>query len=106
MKVYVKVIDDKNQSYEGIVELTKSKKQKIYKQIETKIQGPTDIIKKLYYQKYFENERTLNEVEKNLKSKKYNFSLTGIDSALNRAKFLRRSGKKGSYSYIQKIPPN
>jgi len=106
MKVYVRVTDDKNQAYEGTVVLTKAKKQKIHKQIKIKIRGPTDIIKQLYYQNYFENKRTLNDVEKNLKLKKYNFSKTGIDSALNRTKFLRRSGKMGSYSYIQKIPPN
>lgn len=106
MKVHVKVTDDKNQTYEGTVELIKSRKQKSQKQIEIKIRGPTDVIKELYFQNYFENERTLNEVENKFKSKKCNFGLTGISKALDRAKFLSRKGKRGSYSYIQKVPPS
>jgi len=106
MKVYVKVTDEKNQTYEGTVELTKSRKQKAKKQTEIKIRGPTDVVKELYFQNHFENERTLNEVEKKFKSKKYNFGLAGISLALDRAKFLSRKGKRGSYSYIQKVPPS
>ncbi len=106
MKIHVKVKDDKNQIYEGTIELTKSRKQKSQKQTEFQISGPTGIIKELYFQNYFENERTLNEVDKKFKSKKYNFGANAIQIAMERAKFLRRKGKRGSYSYIQKIPPN
>lgn len=63
MKIHVTVTDDKNQTYEGIAELTKSKKLKNHKQIDIKIKGPSTIIKKLYYQNYFDKERKLNEVE-------------------------------------------
>ena len=106
MKVHVKVTDDKNQTYEGTVELTKSRKQKSQKQTKFQIRGPTDVVKELYFQNYFENERTLNEVKKKFKSKKYNFGLPGIQLALERAIFLHRNGKRGRYSYIQKTPPN
>ena len=106
MKIYVQVTDDKNQTYEGIVELTKSKKQVGHKQIKIIISGPTDAFKKLYLQKYFENSRNLNNVEEKIKSMKYNFDVRTIEMALNRSKFLKRNGKRGSYSYIQKTPPN
>ena len=106
MKVHVKVIDDKNQSYDGIIELTKSKKSKNTKQIEINAKGPTDVIKELYFQNYFENSRTLNDVEQKIKSKKYNFDLPAITLALQRAKHLKQNGKRGRYSYIQKTPPS
>ena len=105
MKVHVKVTDDKNQTYEGTLELTKSRKQKDEKQIEIKIRGPADVVKELYFQNYFEQERKLNEVEKKFKSKKYNFDLAVIAKALDRAKYLTREGKRTKYTYIQKIPP-
>jgi len=104
MKVYVRVTDDKNQTYEGITELTKSTKQKSKKHIEIKAQGPTGVIKQFYYQKYFENPRTLKAVETKIKLKKYNFVPATIEMALKRAKFLKREGKRGHYSFIQKGP--
>ncbi len=106
MKVFVQITDDKNQVYEGIMELTKSAKPTAPKKVQMKISGPTDIIRDLYLQNYFENSRTLHEVEQKIKSKKFNFDLPAITLALQRAKYLKQEGKRGNYSYIQKTPPN
>ena len=106
MKIYVKVTDDKNQTYEGIAELTKTKKQTLSKQIKIKIKGPTDILKQIYFEKFFESNKLTKEIIQKIKSKKYNFDEPAIEMSLKRAKFLKREGKRGSYSYIQKTPPN
>lgn len=106
MKIFVRVTDDKNENYEGMVELTKSTKQKEHKKIQIKINGPADVIKEIYFKNYFENSRTLHDVEQQIKSKKFNFNVATISKALDRAKYLKREGKRGSYSYIQKTPPN
>ncbi len=106
MKIYVRVTDNKNQTYEGIAELTKSKKQKTQKLLDIKISGATGIIKLLYNQNYFETERTLNAIEQKIKSKKYNLPISSIAVTLDRASYLQRKGKRGNYSYIQKAPPN
>lgn len=106
MKIHISITDDKNQTYEGIAELTKSKKQRQIKHIAVNPKGPTDIIKEFYHQNYFETNKTLNEVEKKIKTKKYNFDLPAITLALSRAKYLKRNGTRGKYSYIQKSPPS
>jgi len=105
MKLFVRLTDDKNQSYEGVIELKKVTNKKEIKKL-TSVEGPTDIVRELYFQNYFETSRTLNDVENKIKSKKYNFDSPAIVLALSRSKYLKRQGKRGSYSYIQKIPPN
>lgn len=106
MKIFVRITDDQNQHYEGTAELKKVTNKKIDKKTSSQANGPTDIVKELYFQNYFENSRTLNDVETTIKSKKYNFDSPAIVLALSRSKYLKRQGKRGSYSYIQKIPPN
>ncbi len=106
MKIYVYLTDDKNQTYEGLVELQKTKKQKGQRKINISIKGPTDLIKSLYLEKFFEKPRVYRDIEDEIKSKKYNFDTNAIVNALTRAKFLKRKGKSNRYSYIQKIPPN
>ncbi|MHA7646652.1 hypothetical protein [Nitrosopumilus sp. S4] len=110
MKIHVKITDDKNQIYEGTMELQKAKFSKTTKtpkviQTSSKPSTPTAFVNGLYLEKFFENKKTLHDVESKIKSKKYNFDLPLIAMALNRSKFLKREGKRGSYSYIQKIPP-
>ena len=106
MKIQIRVTDDKNQTYDGMMELTKSAKQVMPKKIQIIVKGPTDAIRELYFQNYFENSRTLHDVEQKIKSKKYNFDLPAITLALQRAKYLKQNGQRGRYSYIQKTPPN
>ena len=109
MKIYVEVTDDKKQTFAGTIELEKVKKSK---SSTTKIQTKstksltaTTFVKELYLEKYFENSRTLNNVETKIKSKKHNFDIYSISMALNRSKYLKRHGSRGRYSYIQKTPP-
>jgi hypothetical protein len=108
MKIYVKITDDRNQSYEGTFDLIKSKKTKtlIPKQITTKPKGAASFILYLYNQHFFEKGKTLNDVEKEIKNQKYGLAPNAINNALQRAKFLRRIGTRGKYAFIQKIPPN
>lgn len=106
MKVRITVVDDDNQTYEGMAELSKITKQKSKKQIISGPKGSTNVVKDLYFQNYFENSRTLHDVEQKMKSKKYNFDPSVITMSLQRARFLKQEGKRGNYSYIQKTPPN
>lgn len=110
MKVYLRITDDKDQTYEGIAVLTKSKKNTKQKQpmlqTKTKPKGATSLINLLYLEKYFEKSRTLNDVEIKIKSMKYNFAITSIASSLQRSKYLKKQGQIGKYSFIQKAPPS
>lgn len=105
MKIFVRVTDDNNKSYEGTMELTKSTKRSSLKKTQIQIKGPTDVIRVLYFQNYFESSKTLHDVEQKIKSKKFNFDIRTIENALKRAKYLKREGTGHSHSYIQKIPP-
>lgn len=106
MKIYVKVIDDKNQTFEGIAELKKITKKKTDTKLKIVLDSPAGIIQQLYSQNFFEINRTVGDVENKIKLKKYNFNYNAIRMALSRSKYLKHKGVRGSYSYIQKIPPN
>jgi len=110
VKIHIKITDDQNQTYEGFAELKKSKKNTIHKQTVPKIittpKGATSLINQLYSKNYFENSRTLNDVESKIKSMKYNLTITSIQSSLQRSKYLKKQLIKGKYSFIQKTPPS
>jgi len=63
------------------------------------------LIKSLYESRFFTQERKLSDVEKKLNSDEYFPNKAAISIALNNAKYLRRKGKKGNYTYFQKEPP-
>jgi len=65
---------------------------------------PTQIIKDLYSTNFFSTQKKLSEVVTQFISKGYNLSQSDIQIPLNRAKFLRRDGKRGNYAYVQKYP--
>jgi hypothetical protein len=65
---------------------------------------PSLVIEELWKEKFFEKARKLPNIKQKLESKKINFSGPAILMATKNAKFLTRSGFKGSYAFIQKIP--
>lgn len=113
-KKIVKILETQNKKLKEMHDLlhkltkTKPTKTRAMKLAEKDviIKGPTDLIKKLYGESFFVKPKTSKDVEKQIKSKNYNFGLSSIDMALSRSKFLMRIGDGGRYSYIQKYPPN
>ena len=66
---------------------------------------PTDALQRLHYKSVFKIEREFQAVEEELGKIDCNFPKPSLAKALERAKFLTRHGKRGSYRWIQKYPP-
>ncbi len=64
----------------------------------------TNILKILYREGFFRGAKKLADTVNRLSKKGYNFPLTNVDKALQRAPYLIRKGKRSSYTYIQKYP--
>ncbi len=66
-----------------------------------------EIIMDLYRQGFFAMKRTVKEVVNKFDALGYGFPRSSIHNALNRlmGKILNRSGRRGNYTYIQRIPP-
>lgn len=64
----------------------------------------TEALKILWEKGFFQEARKINDTVKKLSKKGYNFPLTNVDKALQRAPYLTKKGKQGSYTYIQKYP--
>jgi len=64
----------------------------------------TQALKILWEKGIFRNWVKITNVVEELSKKGYHFPSTNIDKALQRAKYLTRRGKRGSYEYIQKYP--
>jgi hypothetical protein len=65
------------------------------------------LIEKLFYEKYFENERLLGEVHDELSKTGYNYDRTAVSHSLTdmvREGILTRIGTSRNYRYIQKKP--
>lgn len=77
----------------------------------TKITSTQIIRDFLYRDGFFEQERTLRDVQIELRNGRYNFSDSSISKCLGRFSkgknaFLTKKGKRGSYRYIERIPPS
>jgi len=66
---------------------------------------PTDALRRLHQKSVFKLEREFKAVEKELAKIDCNFPKPSLAKALERADFLTRHGKRGSYRWIQKYPP-
>ena len=53
---------------------------------------------------FFKGAKKIDDVVKKLSGKGYNFPLTNVDKALQRAPYLTQKGKRGSYEYVQRYP--
>jgi hypothetical protein len=63
-------------------------------------------IELLWKEGFFKSHRSLREVSEKITEKwGHNFSSSGISIALTKASFLKKSGKRGIFVYIQKINP-
>ena len=65
------------------------------------------LIEKIFYDKYFENERLLGEVHEELSRMGYNYDRTAVSHSLTdmvREGILTRIGTLRNYRYIQKKP--
>ena len=66
---------------------------------------PTDALRKLHQKNVFKTEKELRAVEEELAKIDCNFPKPSLAKALERAGFLTRHGRRGSYRWIQKYPP-
>jgi hypothetical protein len=66
---------------------------------------PTDALRKLHQKNVFKTEKEFKAVEEELAKIDCNFPKPSVATALERADFLTRHGKRGSYRWIQKYPP-
>lgn len=112
MEVIIKVIDDKGRIYEGTLTLNKGKRRdKRGKALTTtkkksKEIKPSDVIQEQLYQKnFFKSHKAFPQVEKKLNDAGYNFKKGSILMALKGAKYLIKIGRRGSYKFVQKHPP-
>lgn len=68
------------------------------------IKTATEALKILWREGFFLSARKLNDTMDKLSQEGYNFPLTNVDKALQRAAYLTKRGKRGSFGYIQKYP--
>lgn len=66
---------------------------------------PTDALRQLHQKSVFKVEKEFKAVEQELAKIDCNFPKPSLAKALERADFLTRHGKRGSYRWIQKYPP-
>lgn len=67
---------------------------------------PKLVIQSLWTKNFFRDGKTLKDVRDKLDESSIHFSDSAILMALRSASFLTRTGKKGSYNFAQKFPPN
>jgi hypothetical protein len=111
--------DDNGQIFEGNVDLRpkvaiakpSSTKRKMRESAHTASafadhpRTPSDALRRLHQKSVFKTEREFQAVEEELAKIDCNFPKASLAKALERAKFLTRHGKRGSYRWIQKYPP-
>ena len=68
------------------------------------VKTATEALKILWKEGFFQGAGTINDTVKELSKKGYNFPLTNVVKALQRAPYLTQKGKRGNYKYIQKYP--
>jgi hypothetical protein len=112
MKVKVQVIDDSGKIYQGTLMLNKQikskteEKKKIDQTQRSKKVLPSEIIyRNLYQKKFFQDYKSLPDVEKKLNDLGYHYKKGSILMALKAAEYLIKSGKKRNYKFVQKFPP-
>lgn len=64
--------------------------------------SPTELLKHLWYSKFFITEKNFEDIKKELCTLDHNPENSSLASALLRADYLKRTGKRGNYVYIQK----
>lgn len=111
MRVQIKVTH-KGQTYSGEVELypadTEKTVTKPYKIVTSTIDivtKPSAAVELLHRNGFFKESHKLSDVSNELRNEGYNFSRQSIFMALKAATFLALTGKRGSYSFVQKFPP-
>lgn len=68
------------------------------------VKTATKALKILWEGGVFRKWMKIAAVVEELSKKEYNFPLTNVNMALQRAPYLTCKGKRGSYKYIQKYP--
>jgi hypothetical protein len=66
---------------------------------------PTEGLRRLHQRGVFKTKREIKAVEEELAKSDCNFQKASLAKALERAGFLTRLGKRGSFCWIQKYPP-
>lgn len=109
MRIRMTIIHD-GKEFQGDAELTEVGRGRRVSQAQPKIatqapSSPAEAIRSLFEKGFFRETRGQRDVAKKLKEQGYNFGSSSITMALQRARFLHQRGSKGTYSYVQKIPP-
>jgi hypothetical protein len=65
---------------------------------------PSEALRILWKGKIFFKPKSLSEVIKELEKRGYNFTAQAVDMALKSAKYLKRKGSRGEFTYVQKYP--
>jgi len=110
LDITISITTDKGEKYVGTAKLTKTSK-KILSGLRKKsklVKAPTatSAIRVLYQNGFFKTKRKLPNIKSILTSKGMNFVGGHVSQALDRSSYLRREGKRGKFTYIQKYPPN
>jgi hypothetical protein len=64
----------------------------------------TEGVKNLWEDKFFRTWQMMSAVEEALAKRENNFPKAVLGKALERARYLMRKGKRGTYEYIQQYP--
>lgn len=108
MKVNIVVTDEKGQKFSGECELSKiTKNMKISetKPTHKKYLKPSGAIENLYKNNFFDRAKNLSQIAAALSEKGFNFEKGSISMSLKTSKYLKKSGSKGNFNFIQKYPP-
>lgn len=105
MNVFIQIKDDNGNIYEGTAILTKQKQASSKpKSISTTKKTPSNVLQQIYQDNFFIDNKTLNDVYKKFKELGFNFGRSSVYMALESSNYLKRSGSKGKYRFIQKYP--
>ncbi len=112
MRVRLHVLHE-GQTYVGEIDLhpegtekTSPKPRKMIVEVTSDIaRKPSAAVELLYRKVFFKESHKLSDVCEELRKQGYNFSRQSVFMALKAAPFLGVNGRRGSYVFVQKFPP-
>lgn len=113
MRLRIHIEDERRKSYFGEVELKPAtRKDRLIESVDRqqpRLSGkketkPSEAIARLYRAGFFGSGKSSGEVEKKLSEDGFNYSKSSTLTALRNAPYLRTTGTRGSYRFVQKYP--
>jgi len=108
LDITISITTDKGEKYVGTAKLTKAKKGKknyVKKLKREQHPTPTSALRNLYEGGFFKTKINFATIISQLSSIGMNFTEKQVATAIIRANYLKRDGKRRKYTYIQKFPP-